>query len=602
MKDWKIIIVLLTFVATICPAQNESGSNIATGDSTALSQILKRDTTLMYEAHRDALRDSLDIDKVKAAYVKAIELDALGNIHNSAALKRTAYQSFVQILSILEKNGIPYHEYYAAAAYHAGNIQFSVSNYNVAYTCFVTANKFSPKNVEYLSHLAYMNEHFNDPVKNKMAIANYKELIKLDPKESVYHLHLYYLYMNFGKYNPAKKELDTYTHTEGETVNSIEPYLSLYDAMGKQKKGIEYLQGFIERNPAYRLEGELYLSRYLLRNEQNGEAFHYLMKNLDMLPTHDLPSLLNPYIQTILETKDTSSVYAFLDTLQTLHNDKLEVFQYSHDVRQSLGDTAGLFPVLQRMYQLGKEDEMVYRSLAEYYSEHDMKDEMYELSVRGDSLFDEELWTYYHIVSSYDSLNCSKYITVFEQNIDSLTNKMVKSSTYLLLALSYNGLRRELKSDAKAEKYALLLKECAAYDSALTYNPDNSGALNNYAYHLATSDSATEADLIRAERMAARALKLEPSAAYVLDTYAWVLHLRGDNATARIYINKLIRIAEANGDKMTATEYYHIYSILSEVNDSKAEQYLKLMREEYQKDPDSISEDDRTKEGIEKLL
>lgn len=602
MKDWKIIIALLTFAVAFCSAQNEPVSNIATGDSTALSQILTRDTTLMHEARRDALRDSLDIDKVKAAYLKALELDELSNIQNSANLKRAAYQSFVHILSALEEKGIPFPEYYAASAFHAGNIQFGVSNYTVAYTCFVAANKFSPKNVEYLSHLAYMNEHFNDPAKNRMAVANYKELIKLDPKESVYHLHLYYLYLNFKNYKSAKKELDTYTHTEGETVNSIEPYLTLYDAMGKQKKGIEYLKGFIERNPAYRLEGELYLSRYLLRSEQNIEAFHYLMKNLDNLPTHDLQNLLNPYIQTILETKDTTSVYEFLDTLQSLHNDKLEVYQYSHDVRQSLGDTAGIFPVLQRMYQLGKEDEMVYRSLAEYYSEHNMKDEWYELSVRGDSLFDEELWTYYHIVSAYDSLNCDRYITVFQQNIDSLTNKVVKSSTYLLLALCYNSQRRELKSDAKAEKYALLMKECAAYDSALTYNPDNSGALNNYAYHLATSDSATEADLIRAERMAARALKIDPAATYILDTYAWVLHLRGDNSTARIYINKLIRLAESNGDKMTATEYYHIYSILSEINDSKAEQYLKLMREEYQKNPESVSEDDKTKEGIEKLL
>lgn len=602
MNYWKTLILLLTFGIAVCYAQNDSTSNSANADGTTLSKILERDTTLMCEAHKDALRDSLDIDKVKAAYIKALELAELGNIHTSATLKRAAYQAFVQLLAMLEANGIPFPEYYAAAAYHAGNSQFSIGNYGVAYTCFETAHKFSPKNIEYLSNLAYMNEHFNDPARNKTAIANYKKLIKLDPKEPVYHLHLYYLYLNFKNYKSAKKELDTYTHTEGETLSSIEPYLTLYDAMNKPGKGIEYLKGFIERNPAYRLEGELYLSRYLLRNDHGVESFLYLTKNLDRLPTHDLQSLLNPYIQTILETKDTSSVYEFLDTLQLLHSDKLEVYQYSHDVRQSLGDTTGIFPVLQRMYELGQEDETVYRSLAEYYSEKNMKDELYELSVRGDSLFDEEIWTYYHIISSYDSLNCNRYITVFGQNIDRLTNKMVKSSTYLFLALSYNSLRRELKGDAKAEKHALLQKECAAYDSALVYNPDNSGALNNYAYHLATSDSATEADLIRAERMAARALKLDPSATYVLDTYAWVLHIRGDNATARIYINKLMRIAEANGDKMTATEYYHIYSILSELNDPKAEQYLKLMREEYMKDPDSVSEDDRTKEAIEKLL
>lgn len=593
MKNWKFIILSLTFATTLCSAQN---------DSTQLGKILAKDTTLLHEAHKDALRDSFVIDNVKSAYMKALELDQLSNIQNSANLKRAAFQAYVGVLNFLEKNGIPYPEYYAASAYHAGNIQFGAGNYGMAYTCFETAHKYSPKNIEYLSHLAYMNEHFNDPLKNHLAIANYKELVKLDPKEPVYHLHLYYLYLNFKNFKQAKKELDTYIHTEGESINAIEPYLSLYDAMNKPKQGVEYLKGFIERNPASRLEGELYLSRYLLRYEQNQAAFHYLIKNLDKIPTHDLPNLLNPYIQTIIESKDIVKVNHFLDTLQSLHNDKLEVFQYSHDVRQSIGDTSGMFPVLQRMYQLGKEDEMVYRSLAEYYIAHDMKDEMYELAIRGDSLFSNEVWTYYHIVSSYDSTNYNKYIPVFEQNKDRITNKMVKSSIYLLLALSYNGLRKECRIDASDERRSLMNKECAAYDSALTYNPENSGALNNYAYNLATSDSATEADLIRAERMAARAVKSDPSATFILDTYAWVLHLRGDDITARIYINKLIRQSESNGDKMSATEYYHIYSILSALNDSKAEHYLKLMRDEYKKNPDSVSNDDKTKEGIEKLL
>jgi len=577
----------------VCSAQN---------DSAQLGRVLAKDTSLMQQAQRDALRDSLDIDHIKSTYLKAVEINELSIIQNSTSLRRAAYQAFVNLLSMQESKNIPYPEYYAAAAFHAGNIQFSAGNYGTAYSCYEVAHKYSKKNVEYLSRLAYMNEHFNDLDRNRMAIANYKELVKLDPKESVYHLHLYYLYLTFNNYKSAKKELDIYTHTEGESINSVEPYLALYDAMNKPKKGIEYLKGFIERNPASRLEGELYLSRYLLRQDQNNEAFFYLMKNLDQLPTHDLPNLLNPYIQTILETVDTAKVLSFLDTLQSLHNDRLEVFQYSHDVRRSLMDTLGIFPVLQRMYQLGKEDEQVYRSLAEYYIAKKMNDEMYELSVRGDSLFDNELWTYYHIISAIDSTDYNKYITVFNKNIDRLTNKHVKSSTYYLLGICYNGLRRETKDNQASDKLTLIRKECAAYDSALVYNPDNGEALNNFAYHLATADSATEADLIRAERMAARAVKLDPSATHILDTYAWVLHLRGDNATARIYINKLIRESEANGDRMTATEYYHIYSILAPLNDSKAEQYLQLMREEYKKNPNSVSDDDKTKSGIEKLL
>jgi len=572
----KIIVVLMLLVAGFCSAQNDS--------------------TLLKEARKDALQDSLSIDRIKSKYIKALEINELSDIEQSATLKRTAYFGFVEILTTLENMGIPYPEYYAAASYQAGIIQLAAGNYSTAYSCFVTANKYSPKNIEYLGHLAYMNENLNDKEKNRIAIANYKELIKLDPKEPVYHLHLYYLYMSFGKYKDAKKELDTYTHTEGETPNSIQPYLNLYNAMGKPKKATEYLKGFIERNPAYKLEGELYLSRHLLSNEQNTEAFHYLMKNLDNLPTHDLKNLLNPYIQTYLDNKDTASVISFLDTLQLLHSEKIEVFQYSHDVRQSIGDTANILPVLQKMYELGKEDERVYQALAEYYQRNNMGEEFYRISAKGDSLFKTETWTYYHIISSFDTAQYERYINVATANVNRLTNKIAKSIAYTILAESYGELYKHNKVDS------LRIKEFAAYDSALVYNPDNSEALNNYAYLLATSDSATETDLIRAERMAARAVKLDPSATHILDTYAWVLHLRDDNTTARIYINKLIRIAEGNSDKMTCTGYYHIYCILAPLNDPKAAEYLELLRKEYRKNPDSVKNDDKTREGIEKIL
>lgn len=591
MKSWKIIVVLLTFAVGVCSAQN--------GEAVKKAGVNSVKATLLNEANKDALRDSLDIDRIKASFIKALELNELSEIQQSSNLKRAAFQAFTDIMEKLEGANIPYPEYYAAAAFHAGNIQFSVGSYASAYTFYSIAVKCSPKNVEYLSHLAYMNENLNDPSKNRMAISNYKELIKLDPKESVYHLHLYYLYMNFNKFMAAKKELDTYTHTEGEDLNSLQPYLNIYDAMNKPNKGIEYIKGFIVRNPAYRLEGELYLSRYLLKHDKYIESFLYLTRNLDKLPTHDLPNLLNPYMQTLLEMKDTAEVFSFLDTLQSLHNDKLEVFQYSYDVRTSLGDTVNILPILQRMYELGKEDEQVYHSLAEYYQSNQMNEELYRLAVKGDSLFDNEIWTYYHIISSFDTASYERYIDVATKNVSRMDNKIAKSVIYTLLAESYGEL---CKRGDTAYTDSLHRLEFAAYDSALVYNPENSEALNNYAYILAISDSVTAEDLIRCERMAARAVKQDPSATHILDTYAWVLHLRGDNATARIYINKLIRIAEAKGDTMTVTEYYHIYAIFAPLDDPKAEEYLKLMREEYQKNPGSVTNDDKTRKAIEQLL
>ncbi len=76
----------------------------------------------------------------------------------------------------------------------------------------------------------------------------------------------------------------------------------------------------------------------------------------------------------------------------------------------------------------------------------------------------------------------------------------------------------------------------ALYERAIDANPQNAAALNNYSYYL----SLCERDLERAEQMAYRAVKLEPLNRTYLDTYAWVLHVMGNEAMARFYISRAV--------------------------------------------------------------
>lgn len=98
-----------------------------------------------------------------------------------------------------------------------------------------------------------------------------------------------------------------------------------------------------------------------------------------------------------------------------------------------------------------------------------------------------------------------------------------------------------------------------AYDSALVYNPDNIGVLNNYAYFL----SLERCDLDRAEEMSYRTVKAEPKNDTYLDTYAWILFEKGRYTEARIYIDEAMK----NGGAESATIVEHsgdIYFMLGE--------------------------------------
>ena len=79
-------------------------------------------------------------------------------------------------------------------------------------------------------------------------------------------------------------------------------------------------------------------------------------------------------------------------------------------------------------------------------------------------------------------------------------------------------------------------KAYAAYDSALVYKDNNLGALNNYAYFLSLENK----DLDKAQEMSYKTVQAEPDNVTYLDTYAWILFLKGKYAEAKIYMDKIV--------------------------------------------------------------
>lgn len=87
----------------------------------------------------------------------------------------------------------------------------------------------------------------------------------------------------------------------------------------------------------------------------------------------------------------------------------------------------------------------------------------------------------------------------------------------------------------------------AAYDSCLTYQPDNILCLNNYAYFL----SLDNRDLEKAERMSKMTLTKEPDNKTYLDTYAWILFMMGRYDEAATYIERVIKDVDLDSDSIS---------------------------------------------------
>ena len=101
-------------------------------------------------------------------------------------------------------------------------------------------------------------------------------------------------------------------------------------------------------------------------------------------------------------------------------------------------------------------------------------------------------------------------------------------------------------------------KSNAAYEQALTLDPNNPNVLNNYSYFLALRKS----DLEKAEKMSALLVKNNPDNPAYLDTYAWVLYSRQKYKDARKVIERAVVTGNAN-----ATHFEHYGDILFQLGD-----------------------------------
>ncbi|MBR1928421.1 MAG: hypothetical protein IJ834_01610 [Paludibacteraceae bacterium] len=92
-----------------------------------------------------------------------------------------------------------------------------------------------------------------------------------------------------------------------------------------------------------------------------------------------------------------------------------------------------------------------------------------------------------------------------------------------------------------------------SYQEALKYDSKNTYVLNNYAYTLAIHGN----DLNLAEKMSQQTIEQEPDNATFLDTYAWILYLKGQNILALFYIKRALENMSPNENNQEIIDHYN---------------------------------------------
>ena len=183
-------------------------------------------------------------------------------------------------------------------------------------------------------------------------------------------------------------------------------------------------------------------------------------------------------------------------------------------------------------------NETALRELLQYYAEKNDEKGVEDISRRGLNYHPEEIaYAYYLGMALAEQKKLDDAAEVLQQGLRVRTEFV---SPYLVSNVF--GVLGDIYFQQQKEQEAF-----AAYDSALVYKEDNIMCLNNYAYYLSLKNE----QLDKAEEMSYRTIRQEPDNITYLDTYAWILFMKGDYDHARSYMDKVVNPAKTDQELLS---------------------------------------------------
>lgn len=249
----------------------------------------------------------------------------------------------------------------------------------------------------------------------------------------------------------------------------------------------------------------------------------------------------------------------YLDALIPVERELMKIFPESDYFATLLagillqkGEEREADKILKELLRKGSDNPTPYLYKAEQYSKENKLDSLLSFCEKAVEKFPQEpAFRLYAIFSYIQKNDHAKALAEAEK---SLTHVSKDAPQYCQI----QGIMADLLLEKGEVKKAFELYEKAL---RMTTNPL---IANNYAYALATKGE--KSDLNKAEEYASKAIKIEPGQAAYLDTYAWILYLKGDYSLAKIYQESAI----SNSPEPNALYYEHYGDILSKLGDTEA--------------------------------
>jgi tetratricopeptide (TPR) repeat protein len=393
-----------------------------------------------------------------------------------------------------------------------------------------------------------------------------------------------YYFMAAKKYKQAIEVLDKLEKRNGVTEEVIHQKEQIYLAMGEYKKAIAEVQKLMKAFPNNsKYEGmlaDLYLNNnqpqkaleiyqaILKREPNNGLAAfaiadYYLRKKEFGI---GLPYVKQGMLSTTTDVKQKLNVLVaivgnrFIEQQDDINFEMVDAFIQAHP-----DDATGYIIKGDLLIQLNRFDESkvqyekaillepaaitAWNQLFYIDSERRNYQANLDRSIKAIEFFPNEiLFHYYGMLSAYQLKQYDKTIDAGLVALD-------------LLTADQDDVRKDLLGMiADASHYAKRYDLCdSIYEMVIAEWPNNSLALNNYAYFLSLRNTRLDT----AAAYSKRSLELESDNPSYLDTYAWIMYKKGNFTEAEKYIRKALNFSanSAEVNEHAGDIYYRLGNI-----------------------------------------
>lgn len=484
----------------------------------------------------------------------------------------------------------------AGLQYQIAATYAKLAKYDLALSYAKMANQTMPDNLNFQKMLAglYMK---NGRLKDAAKV--YEKMFEADRTNTEIGLNLADALLADGNFKKAQNILEQVEVNIGQNPELTEQRQILYKQMGKFGDAKKIGDKLIEATPND-IEGYLQQAELLLFENKLADAQEYVTKALKISPSNAKAHLMNAFLANA-KNDNLGTFNAILKALDDpeitdIFISKLAIGGLDHFnktltpaqktqildkiiVKSGTGQTSLLLKG-QLALKNNNKTEAIEHFLAYLKNEpSNLNFWLKVIELDGQTNQTKKLLEHCEMALEYFP---NQAIIWFQQGFGYYDAKNYSQAEESLLEaerLAYN--QKELLADITsilAENYNKQRKYDLSdnyFEKSIKLVPDNFGTMNNYAYYLALRKKNLE----RAEELSAKVVEKNPTNATYLDTYGWVLFVKGNYTQAKAILEKAYQLNQ--GKSLGIIE--HWADVLAKTNEkAKA---IEIWKEVFLKNP-----------------